>query len=74
MFTSFFALTLAAALQNAPAPEAAKPAAEKKVCKSVPAVNSRIGHKRVCMTASQAKLEEERARGEAERATPPAGL
>ena len=29
MFTSFFALTLAAALQNAPAPEAAKPAEKK---------------------------------------------
>ena len=62
-----------ASAQDVPQPEA-RPAAEKMVCKSVPAVNSRIGRKRVCMTASQAKLEEERTRREADRATPPPGL
>ena len=55
MFTSFFALTLAAALQNTPAPETAKPSEEKKICVVEQSSYSRLGRKRVCRTEREMK-------------------
>ncbi len=60
MFTSFFALTLAAALQNAPAPEATKPAEEKKICVVEQSSYSRLARKRICRTEREMKEQQER--------------
>lgn len=62
-----------ASAQTTPQAEAS-PAAEKMVCRSVAVTGSRLGRKRICMPASQAKLEEERARRDAERANRPSGF
>jgi hypothetical protein len=59
MFSSLFALTLAAALQNAPTTEA-KPVEEKKICVSEPSSYSRIARKRVCRTEREMKEQQER--------------
>jgi hypothetical protein len=61
MFTSIFALTLAAALQNAPAPapESAKPAEEKKICVVEQSSYSRLARKRVCRTQREMKERQE---------------
>ncbi|MDT8760844.1 hypothetical protein MZO42_19260 [Sphingomonas psychrotolerans] len=59
MFTSVFALTLAAALQNAPAAEPAKPAEEKKICVIEQSSYSRLGRKRVCRTQREVKERQE---------------
>lgn len=75
---SLFSLALLASSVIASAQETPQaepsPAAEKMVCRSVAVTGSRLGRKRICMPASQAKLEEERARRDAERANRPSGF
>lgn len=69
-----FALALLASPTMASAQETPQaepsPAAEKMVCRSAAATGSRIGRKRICMPASQAKQEDERARRDVEQNRP----
>jgi len=62
MFASLFALTLASAVQNAPAvtDKKTKPETEKKVCIfEQSSSSSRLGRKRVCRTEREMKAHQE---------------
>lgn len=65
MITAFFSLLLladvSAASAPAPAPEAtgpakAAPAEERKICKREGSTESRLGNKRICLTAKEWEL------------------